>query len=336
MNKRPSYIGSVEQNRPRTIYFYATSHCNSNCSYCVFRTSNLDLPRVHMPLSKIKDAWFESSILRTCGIVVQGGEFTLHPEALGIMMFFSKLLPKVTLLTNAVDPLASIPLVEYATQVTVSLDGPQHDRSRGVPGNLNNVFKFMDYLKTMKIPSNLQITLGPWNARNVQQGTENVMWFLDKCMEYGTQPRFNIASDDGLLGIAKYEQKTEVLTEIFTGLISLSKRKEYEPISKAMRGGSQYIMAAITKMNGHIIPCYSTSIYSTIGADGSVWLCQGLDESEAVVGNIHDDEFDKIWYTSTSIREDYRMCQRCTLSCQLTGDLAYLNSMSHLSVKSSI
>lgn len=325
--KRPSYVGSVNHDRPRTVYFYATSHCNSNCSYCVFKTSNLEMPRMHMPLNTIKRVWLESDILRTCGIVVQGGEFTIHPEAEGIMHFFHMFLPKVTLLTNAVEPELAKPLIPYATQVTISLDGPMHDVSRGVKNNLDNVISLLKYLKEVDKSTTIQITLGPWNARNVAIAQTTVKWFLDTCVEMNAQPRFNIASDDGLLGIAHYEQKWEILKELYLDMMSWSGRIEYDKIAKSIRGGAQYILAAISKSTGTVWPCYSTSIYSTIGADGTIWMCQGLSEKEASIGKVGGDyTFDQIWATGAAKRQEYRVCQACSLSCQLNGDIAYLNS----------
>lgn len=281
---------------------------------------------MHMPLETIKRTWLESEYLKVCGVVVQGGEFTIHPEAYEIMEFFGTHVPKLTLLTNAVDPHLTIPLLPFASQVTISVDGPLHDKTRGVKGNLVNIFVLLEQMKdNYKGGKTLQITLGPWNARTVEQGTDNIMWFLDVCRDYGWQPRFNIASDDGLLGIAHYQQSQTVLNEIAKGMEMLAKQQEYAVLAKSMRGGVRYIQAALAKKDGAFIPCVSTSIYSTIGADGSVWLCQGLDEHEAVVGNVNDKPFDQIWKDAAPKRKEYRECQQCTLSCQLTGDLAYMS-----------
>jgi len=324
---RPSYQGSVQFDRPRTIYFYATSHCNSNCSYCVFRKSNGDLFRTNMSLNIIEQVWLESAILKTCGVVVQGGEFTIHPEATGIMRFFSLVVPKVTLLTNAVDPELAKPLIQYATQVTISLDGPQHDKSRGVAGNLDGVYALLGYLKNVGKSTTLQITLGPWNARNPKLANDNVAWFIDTCRQYDAQPRFNIASDDGLLGTANYEQKADALQSVTDLLYEFATYNTFERMKSSLISGARYINAAVGKSTSKaFIPCYSTSIYSTINANGDVWLCQGLEEKEAVVGNVLMDNFDTIWENSSGKRKDYGMCQRCSLSCQLTGDLAYLQS----------
>lgn len=289
----------------------------------------MEMPRVHMPLQTIKRVWLESDILRTCGIVVQGGEFTIHPEAEGIMRFFHTFLPKVTLLTNAVQPELALPLIPFATQVTISLDGPMHDVSRGVKGNLDGVLSVLEHLKEVNKSTTLQITLGPWNARSITIARDTVKWFLDVCLEANAQPRFNIASDDGLLGIAHYEQKWEVLKELYLDMISWSGKLEYEKISKSIRGGAQYILAAISKSSGTVWPCYSTSIYSTIGADGTIWMCQGLSEKEASIGKVGGDyTFDQLWAAAATKRQEYRTCQACSLSCQLIGDIAYLNSKS--------
>lgn len=324
--KRPSYVDSVGEDRPRTVYLYATSHCNSNCSYCVFRYSNKELPRVHLSLDTIIDTWENSELLENCGVVVQGGEFTLHPEALEIMKYLRSVSPKLTLLTNAVDVELARPLIEYATQVTISLDGPSHDKARGVPGNLASVLRMLSLLDHKEIPTTLQMTIGPWNAKDVAQGTENVLWFIDTCMLYNCQPRFNIASDDGLLGAAHYKQNQETLIEISNGIRLLATQRAYEKISKSLISGAKYIAAASNKKAGNFIPCFSTSIYTTIGEDGSVWLCQGLSKEEAVIGNIHENGFDEIWNSASSDRKEFRTCQACTLSCQLTGDLAYMQN----------
>lgn len=323
---RPSYTQSVVNDRPRTVYFYATHECNSNCSYCVFRYSNKNMARIHMPLSTVERVWDESEILRECGVVVQGGEITTHPQALDIMKFFCQIeLPKITLLTNAVEPEDSLPLVQYCNQVTVSLDGPKHDLARGVKGNLDNIIWFFTKLNKsgLKRKKTLQMTIGPWNAPTQEMAIDNVKWFLDMCLEFGAQPRFNIASDDGLLGTAHYDQKIGILTRIFGDMIDLANMKKYSELKGSILGGSNYIMTAVLKMGGKKMACYSTSIYSTIGADGKVWMCQGLNEEEAVIGNVNEIPFDEIWANSGEKRIDYRLCQKCVLSCQLTGDIAF-------------
>lgn len=322
--KRPTYIQSVQEDRPRTVYFYATSHCNSNCSYCVFRKSNGEMPRQHLPLPVIKEIWGESEILKTCGVVVQGGEFTLHPEAKGIMEYFKSLGLKVTLLTNAVVPSDSHALIALADQVTISLDGPKHDRSRGVPGNLQSVKALLATLiKSGHEGVTLQITLGPWNAGTETMALETVAWFVRMCDDYGALPRFNLAADDGLLGTAKYAQKDEALTAILGWLYFAKTLHTDSDMRDALSAGATYIRAAMDKSAGGFRECVSTSIYTTIGEDGSVWLCQGLNKDEAVVGNLLFSNFDAIWASSSELRIQSRVCQKCSLSCQLNGDIAY-------------
>jgi MoaA/NifB/PqqE/SkfB family radical SAM enzyme len=280
-----------------------------------------------MPLSRIKETWMESSILKSCGIVVQGGEYTLHPEALPIMKFFYELLPKVTLLTNAVDPDLVYPLVGYAHQITISLDGSGHDKARGVKGNRDNILKLLSELPVSRKKVTVQMTLGPWNASTIEMALHNVDWVLDVCTFYRVQPRFNIASDDGLLGTANYSQKKDVLTNLFGEMTAMSNLNKYSNVKDSLRDGANYIMAAVTKEGGFDMTCHSTSIYSTINADGSVLLCQGLDVNEATVGNIYSTPFDVIWDRAHPRREEYRGCQKCTLSCQLNGDLKYAQEL---------
>lgn len=328
---RPTFVQSVLEDRPRTVYLYATSHCNSDCSYCVFRKSNKKMVREWIPFEVIEKVWSESDLLKECGIVVQGGEYALHPEAKQILEFFKYTGHKVTLLTNAVDPQLVFPLYGLADKITISLDSPKHDKIRGAKDNLENIVLMLGELSFVEgVETSLQMTIGPWNASTAGEAIKNFSWFIDMCLKYKCQPRVNVASDDGLLGTAHYTQKIEALSAISNTMTAMSVNSTYKEIAASIKNNLQYILATTARIKGNAKECHSTSIYSTIMANGSVWVCQGLSEKEAIVGNINDQPFDTIWEKAASRRASLVKCKACNLSCQLNGDLSYLKQLNSL------
>lgn len=309
------YSDNVTLDLPRTIYLYATDFCNSGCSYCIFRMQNTKLPRVELPLFSIQKIWGQSNILMgkrlltPPKVVLQGGEFTLHTHYLDIVNFFGSIGVERVLLTNVIVPERALELASLVEAVTVSYDGPKHDISRGSPGNRKSILDFLELAPVEKV--SIQMTLGPWNCRE-----EDIIEFLDIARKYNVKPRFNVASDNGLLGHGHYSELD--LSKITNCIIQHG--------SDIVPAESLHYLLAIERKS-YPKMCFSTSMYSTILADGRVLLCQGLDTNSAEIGNLYQDSFDSIWDKSTSIRRKYLTCRKCLLSCQLMGDLNFLREV---------
>jgi len=319
-----SYLEHYAANLPRTIYLYVTDHCNSNCVYCVFRMSNAKLKRSEMSLSFIQDVWRQSFILKggirldipAPKIVVQGGEFTIHPEAVEIVRFFHDEGLTAILLTNSVDLDLVRPVAEWVDDITISYDGPAHDVSRGVKGNKTSIHAMLAELTGSGKHLTLQMTLGPWNLN-----LEAIEHTLDLAARTGCQLRFNVASSQGLLGQGSYVIKEAQLIDV----------------AHFLEGANSSCLSIenvryVTKVAENSLPhhCFSTSFYSTIMANGDVLLCQGLDYTEAITGNLHQSGFDAIWIMAQSKRAQYSHCRACTLSCQLMGDFNLIEEVKEL------
>lgn len=303
---------SVQQDRPKTVYLYATSKCNSRCSYCVFRSQNQKLHRQDLSVELIDVVFGKSEMLKGAGVVVQGGEFTMHPEAILIMNVLKKQGHKLTLLTNMVEPRLVEPLLGYCDKVTISYDGPNHDHSRGIPGNRASILDFIAKKRPFEV--DLQMTLGPWNL-----DVAAVSEFITTCVKAGVGCRFNVAFPSGLLGNAKYSHDIKRLEEI---------AEMVEEIAKE-RLSAQYLRTVAASLDNPLWrpECVSTSMYPTIMADGSVLICQGLSPRLAKVGDIRNEPFDKIWAESAQLRRALRRCTECLLSCQLFGDLKFQHAV---------
>lgn len=290
-------------NGPKTVYFYTTSYCNSNCSFCTFRKSNDELPRIHMPYADITKFWANSEYLRKAGVVLQGGEFTEHPDAVAIAAYMHGNTRKVTLLTNCINPFVVDKFDPFVHQITISLDGPNHDKLRGAPGNLDTILWYIKNRKAVA-PVNLQMTLGPWNAK-----LEQVQWFVRTAEDYNCGVRFNVAEDVGILGNGNYVTNRESLSEIANYL-------------GGQLGSDNMSVRYLRLVASGLRPkCKSLEMYSTIMPNGDVMLCQGLPENVAKNGNLHETPFDKIWAQNKDKRQEYESCKRCWLSCQVFGDM---------------
>jgi MoaA/NifB/PqqE/SkfB family radical SAM enzyme len=302
----------IIKDMPKTIYFYATSFCNSDCPFCAFRKSNANMARAYMPYDDVVKFWEESPHVLNdrsdeIGVVLQGGEYTLHPDAAKIAKFFESKCRKVTLLTNAIDPDKITPIVRYVNQITISLDGPNHDKVRLAPGNLQNIIKVLEY--GYKVPINLQMTLGPWNMK-----AEDVEFVINMSDKYNAGLRFNVAFDGGILGMGKYKPDITNLKNIRNLIASNADDQDMNLV---------YLDNVIHAVEVERLPCMSTSIYSTILQNGDVLLCQGLPHENAFIGNVYHTYFDAIWEIAAKKRLKYRLCKECVLSCQLIGDIKF-------------
>jgi len=190
--------------------------------------------------------------------------------------------------------------------MTISFDGLRHDNVRLAPGNTQSILTFLEH-KPSYTEVSLQMTLGPWNM-----SIDDVEYVINVSEKFHTTIRFNVAADSGLLGKGSYNT-------------NLTKIKELLPLIEYRLGSNhksvKYLYEVINALNGNRLPCTSTNIYSTIMANGDVWMCQGLSEAEAKLGNIYETNYDDIWHSSQQARDDYYTCNKCILSCQLMGDI---------------
>jgi MoaA/NifB/PqqE/SkfB family radical SAM enzyme len=307
-----TYSYNVENDVPRTCYLYVTSNCNSNCSYCVFRKGNKELNRVDLTAGFIFEEITKSKVLKNCKFVLQGGEFTEHPEFLKIASFFNRHKIKTTLLTNCIEPDKVLLLEPLVNAITISYDGTPHDLVRGAPNNTQTIKHFLSVRKNL-VPVTLQMTLGPWNLKGVA-----IQNFLMMCSLYKTECRFNVAQSDGLLKNGSYMISDHELSVIKNHISHFGRAFKVNT-----EAGLEYIQEVINSKKSRRLPCRSLSMYTTITAEGNVLLCQGLEYASAVIGNIYVDRFDNIWNRSAHIRKSYRTCTACYLSCQLIGDMNY-------------
>ena len=285
----------------------------------MFRKSNDKIKRIDMTLDFIRSFVLESKILRSCKFVLQGGEYTEHPEYLEIARFFKNHDIETTLLTNCIEPEKVLALEPEVGAITVSYDGTPHDLVRGAPNNTEKIKYFLRASKRL-VPITLQMTLGPWNMRSIA-----IHNFLMICSLYKTNARFNVAQSDGLLKNGNYEISDRNLSIINTHIKNIGRT-----LGVDTSDGSEYIEQVIASKKGKRLPCRSLSMYTTITANGDVLLCQGLEYTQAKVSNIYNNNFDIIWNETSSLRSLYKKCTACYLSCQLIGDLKYVKEQGEL------
>lgn len=294
--------------QPRTTYFYATGHCNSDCSYCTFRKSN-SIQRLSVYVPTIEEILSdEDSLLLNTHFVLQGGEYTQHPEFEKLTAIIKERVQKVSLLTNCIN-LNAVKAIDFMVDhVTISYDGPAHDRIRGAPGNEVSIKEYLESLSDEQLEkTTLQMTLGPWNL-----GVEAVKSFLNTCDRYKVEPRFNVAEPTGLLGRGSYGIKLGPNVDQI--LYEVNLRLGEESIQ------ARYLDLALRRTNRPL--CFSTSMYTTIMPNLDVLFCQGL-IAGAKIGNLAKESFNDIWTKSKKQRIKYRSCKQCYLSCNLIGDIKF-------------
>jgi MoaA/NifB/PqqE/SkfB family radical SAM enzyme len=278
----------------------------------LFRKSNSELNRINLLLKFIQSKVLESQLLRNCKFVLQGGEFTEHPEHLQIARFFKEYGIQTALLTNCIDPEKVLMVEPEVGSITISYDGIVHDMVRGAPNNTEKIKYFLNNRKKV-VPVTLQLTLGPWNMRYAA-----IHSFLMMCSLYNVNARINVAQSDGFLRNGSYLSTPQQLT-----IISHHVKNFGSALKVDVTESLDYLNQVIEARYGNRLPCRSLSMYTTITAEGEVLLCQGLDYVQSKVGSLHDDNFDTIWHSMQKLRSAYKKCAACCLSCQLIGDLKY-------------
>src|SRR5215468_4714748 len=94
-----------------TLMIYGTDLCDSACKHCLIWTKR---PVNYLPFEKIKEIMQSRCVTKKTTVGLEGGEFLLHPDAIGIMKWFKKNHPNFDLLTNALIPKNVIEAVEKA------------------------------------------------------------------------------------------------------------------------------------------------------------------------------------------------------------------------------
>ena len=281
--------------RPKKlIQFYLTNRCNSRCNTCsiwnIKEQEELPLEKVIETIKDFPDADF----------VFGGGEFTLYSKKHELLSYCDDNDIRYTVLSNCVDfdKLVNLVLSHNIKNLTISCDGIEHDKIRGVEGNLERIKRFIQNY-SHKIP-NLKIsyTLSKFNQKNIDKdmklfkelGFEKIYFCIAQNMELLNAP--NKVIRPGLYFIDKmYNEYGDMLYD-----------KDIQLLEDILYGNMR--------------ECDSTDSVHTIYTNGDVVRCQSYKSNE-VLFNINERPLKEIMLVDNWVCEYSKECQ---LVCQRRYD----------------
>ncbi len=292
---------------PRRLFnvmFYTTNRCNSRCETCHIWQQQ---PKVDLPVEKIRDVLDSKSFSRLTLMMVEGGEFIMHPQCEEILEFLRGRF--FGLMSNAilVDRLVGLVKKFEIREVAISLDGAKetYKKARGVDAYDNVV----QAISTLKDITNVVVcfTFSPWNS------PEDYYHVWRLCRDLGVRLTYNIYSDIEFFQVTKKPRSLGVKNNPDGSKIKNDYFNYYE---KWLSGKLK-------------LPCLSIKTNVVIYPNGDIPLCQ---HREIILGNLHERSFDKIWNDPKTIKlqKEHRNCNRCWVSYHRYWDLALVKTLDRL------
>lgn len=292
---------------PRKLFnvmFYTTNRCNSRCQTCHIwqQQSKIDLPA-----EKIREVLDSRSISTLTLVMVEGGEFILHPQCEEILRLLQG--RKFGMMSNAVstDRLVNTVRKFKIEDVSLSLDGTKetYKRVRGVDA-YDNVIRAINALKKMtKVV--VCFTFNPWNSPDDYYH----VWQL--CQDLGVRLTYNIYSD-----IEFFQATTKPKS------LGVKNNPDGSKIK------NDYFNYYEKWLSGKLkLPCLSIRTNVVIYPNGDVPLCQ---HRKVILGNLYEKSFDEIWNGPRTIKlqNEHRDCNRCWVSYHRYWDLALVKTLDRL------
>lgn len=279
----------------RYVNLYCNTACDSRCTTCSFwkmRPKHLLTPRMLDSVAASRyvgtETWF----------ALQGGEFTLHPDAGAILDLFADL--NYILFTNMLNSGRVIDLMNRhgIRYITVSLDGgPEgYARIRGVDGFdrvTDGILRAAE-----KASVSVGITITPWSTY------DDIRRAMDWCDRAGIAYGLNVYTESRIYESTRPAGPIPFLQQL------------------ADEAHDSFCAAHVRWSRGELsLPCHSIRRVASISPEGDVRLCHNRD---VILGNIGEQTFDAIWGSrqTAAIHTQYESCNACWTSCYREHDLA--------------
>jgi MoaA/NifB/PqqE/SkfB family radical SAM enzyme len=293
-----------------TLMFYNTNLCNSRCKHCFVWAQR---PTVHISRAKTIEIMQSRCISKNTTVGLEGGEFLLHPEADGILKWFSENHKNFELLSNCLQPHKVIDAVRKypPKRLYLSLDGGKETYlyMRGADG-FDKVIQVVEACRNM-VPVSLMFTLSPYNS------FEDLDFVVEIAKKYGIDIRTGIYNNMDFFDTV---DAAHVTSENFTENIpdnvkDTSENYDFLVLYDEWRTGR-------LKLN-----CYSIFDSLVIHPNGNVPVCQHLD---VTLGNIHEKTLDDIYNGKDSVklqRQFAKNCNKCWINFHRKYDIVLLRSL---------
>jgi len=278
-----------------------TSKCDSKCKFCHI----WQLPVVHLDYWKMLDLLDKYSEHE---FIFSGGECLLHPDIYKIITYASNRDINFLILTNGIScERVENAIVAGAKRFTISVDGINHDKIRGVPGNLEIIKKI---IKQFGRCVDIRLAYTFSDANNF----EDDKYLLKELISQG--------ANDNIYFIVVQDNKSFNIKTNY----SKAKRKIKPPINielelKISKTTKKYLNHYFNKTP--IKNCLSPQFYVSIFQDGNVRYCQSFCY-DIILGNIYETDIAEILENSKWLVAQSNKCpfkKQCFANCHRRFDV---------------
>lgn len=283
----------------KLIQFYLTNMCNSKCNTCgIWKNANredLDVQNIIDVISDFPEADY----------VFGGGEFTLYEYRHELLRYCDRQGISYTILSNCVSLglLESLVFNYKIKNLTISCDGINHDKIRGIKGNLSDIKTFVNSYRKAIPNLKLSYTLSCFNEGSIDRDIE-----MFKSMGFD-KIYFCIAQNMDLL-LASYKKD---ITPDYESIKYIYETYPYMLYDRDLEYIKRYLSGDVTR-------CTSTTNVHTIYSNGDVVFCQSH-KSDIVLGNIKENSLSNILKENDVDIDIGCMYEKdCALVCQRRYD----------------
>ena len=294
---------------PAFFVLKLTSSCNLRCKHC-FYSGETEYYNRQNELSTqewINFIDYLGDEINPLGIAITGGEILLRKDVIEIIEHIKTKRVPLSIQTNATlvteeiaDKLSKI--LYYKTDgISISLDGADkasHDFIRG-NGSFDKTVSAIRILRKYDIPISVNLTLTTVSAPNITK-------IFGLCKELGVNyisiNKFKVCNEKHA-----YLKLDEIKSIEYTNAI-IKEYKKYPEINAKIKTLNIFDFIALEEgrnlLDKHLVTdefkeirCYSCHNHSraTISSTGDVFLCSMDESSDAVIGNIREQDFIDIW-----------------------------------------
>jgi len=267
---------------PISIELDLTNKCQNNCSFCMYtefrKKHNVNLDKI-VCINLFKN-------LRTLGTssitFTGGGEPTLHPNFIDIILESKRLGFKIGLLTNGILINSFIDYLDQFEFIRVSLDSGNRAVYRKIKKNdtFNTVINNIKLMRKKKEQMKIKTVIGASfvvceeNETTIEQAQQVIGQFVDYLQ---IKPEI-------------HNLKIHEISKRNSNIIGIVKR--YKPTS--------------------LLPCQIAGLVGSISATGDVYFCcQTKGNANFTFGNIYNESFSKIWERRKTITPNIDKCVPC-------------------------
>lgn len=278
-------IEGILTNVPENVSIEVTTRCQLKCVYCsrdMSKSEDLELSE----LRKIKDRLSGVKSINICGI----GESFCYPylyEALELLKDYS-----VSIISNGAVPIDFDRLSEIGNVnlIILSIDATSEEKMKAICGGYEFEHLLQNISRLRRKPNISGIINTTLNVYNLEE--------IDKIIEFAYKNRLVAVNFELPIGDEEFVMKNkEVIQKKIKRAQMLAQKNEVmlNPFYRITCNRNGYIVPNI-KLNGDVYPC-----------------CNGINK-DLKIGNIFEEDFQKIWeHFSADIELTKDMCHNCKL-----------------------